>query len=246
MASTKMTCSLESLGCKPRTGSILSCKTCSTEFYLRPALVNRGKYGNKFCSKECSNKSFIKPKLVFQCRVCSKNIFRPIYYVKLRGEPKYCSRDCCYKVSRKYPESGTIIMNKKKMTPSRKNIKHKLDYTFSRYIRLRDTQEGYGHCCSCNKRILFEEGDAGHFINRRWMSTRWREDNVFLQCRPCNRFDEGNAAGYGMFMIDKFGKKHVEYLNALKYEYTKYTEPEIELLIKEYKKKIKDLEVNQY
>lgn len=77
------------------------------------------------------------------------------------------------------------------------------------------------------------------------MATRWREDNVFLQCRQCNRFEEGNGAGYGQFIIKKFGIAHLEYLLAIKYETVKYTESEILLMIEEYKKKVKELQKNR-
>lgn len=116
-----------------------------------------------------------------------------------------------------------------------------LDVVFSKYIRLRDTNDGYGVCCSCGKPTLYGNGDAGHFINRRWMTTRWREDNVHFQCRSCNRFDEGNAAGYSLFMIRTYGQPHVEYLHVLSKDIAKFTVPEIELLAADYRRKIKEL-----
>lgn len=125
-------------------------------------------------------------------------------------------------------------------SPYQKAVK-KLDAIFQMYIRLRDTHGGAGQCCSCGKMILFSEGDAGHWINRRWMATRWREDNVHLQCRADNRFNEGDAAGYTLFMIRTYGQKHVEYLRALSKEPAHFTVPEIQLLIEEYKRKIKAL-----
>jgi len=87
----------------------------------------------------------------------------------------------------------------------------------------------------------YEMADAGHFINRRWMSVRWREDNVHAQCSACNRFDEGNAAGYARFMDKKYGPAHVDYLMALKNAGQRWSDFEVELLIKEYKQKTKDL-----
>lgn len=125
------------------------------------------------------------------------------------------------------------------MVSPKQTAQKKLDRIFSEFIRLRDTKEGYGHCCSCSKMILYAQGDAGHFINRRWMPTRWREDNVHLQCRSCNRFDEGNASGYTLFMIDKYSREHVEFLRALSKEYGGYSVIEIDLLTKDYKDKVK-------
>jgi len=122
-----------------------------------------------------------------------------------------------------------------------KTLVKKLDVIFSKYIRLRDSSNGVFLCCSCTQYKPYEQADAGHFINRRWMATRWREDNVHAQCRSCNRFDEGNAIGYTMFMIDKYGKEHVEYLQALKNGGYKYSDFELNLLIAEYKQKVKDL-----
>jgi len=43
-------------------------------------------------------------------------------------------------------------------------------------------------------------------------------------------------------MIDKYGREHVEYLNALSRETMKYTDSEGEFLLKEYRKKYKELE----
>lgn len=73
------------------------------------------------------------------------------------------------------------------------------------------------------------------------MATRWREDNCHGQCRSCNRFDEGNAVGYTLFMIDKYGKGHVEYLQSLKNQTMKYSDFELTLLVDEYKQKLKDM-----
>lgn len=119
-------------------------------------------------------------------------------------------------------------------SPRQKTVK-KLDVAFSKFIRKRDTDNGYGRCCSCDKLIPYENGDAGHFINRRWYGTRWREDNVHFQCIACNRFDEGNAAGYALFMLGKYGKTHVEFLKAMSHESAKFTVVEMELMIVDYK-----------
>lgn len=118
----------------------------------------------------------------------------------------------------------------------------KLDIVFSKFIRMRDSHDSVFNCCSCGQIKLFEQADAGHFINRRWMATRWMEENVHAQCRSCNRFDEGNAVGYTMFMIDKYGEERVRYLQSIKNAGYHYTDFEVELLIKEYKAKLKALQ----
>lgn len=77
------------------------------------------------------------------------------------------------------------------------------------------------------------------------MSTRWREDNVHAQCRACNRFDEGNAAGYSRFMDKRYGADHVDMLMALKHQSQKWTDSELTLLIAHYKQEIKVLTQRQ-
>lgn len=120
-----------------------------------------------------------------------------------------------------------------------------MDTVFSKYIRLRDTLPSYSEpmfiCCSCGQLKPYALADAGHFINRRWMSLRWREDNVHAQCSSCNRFDEGNSVGYTLFMIEKYGKTHVELLMALKNQPQKWTDFDLDIMIKEYRAKTKAL-----
>ena len=127
------------------------------------------------------------------------------------------------------------------MTQTKKQLTAKLDRIFSKYIRKRDSKGEFFRCCSCGQLKPIEQADCGHFINRRWMACRWREDNCHAQCRACNRFDEGNAVGYTMFMIEKYGKEHVEYLQAIKNAGYKYSDFELQTLIDEYKRKLKDL-----
>jgi hypothetical protein len=118
----------------------------------------------------------------------------------------------------------------------------KLDKVFSEYIRLRDSRiDGYGKCISCGRLIHWKDGDAGHYINRRNYSVRWNEKNVHLQCRFCNRFNEGNAAGYTQGLIKKYGEGIIEELEVAKSFPAKYTDFELNELIKVYKLKIKEL-----
>lgn len=119
---------------------------------------------------------------------------------------------------------------------SRKLIQ-KADRIFSKYIRMRDSEDGFFICCSCGQRKPFEQADAGHFINRRWMALRYDERNVHAQCRACNRFDEGNMIGYTRFMLKTYGEDIVDLLESMKKPY-KWTDGELEILIKDWKDKL--------
>lgn len=92
--------------------------------------------------------------------------------------------------------------------PSVSSLKKKLDTIFSRYIRLKAVQEAMGNeyisCCSCGQVRHWKDMDAGHFASRRHNMTRYDEENVNPQCVPCNRYDEGNPAGYARFLLGKY------------------------------------------
>ena len=78
--------------------------------------------------------------------------------------------------------------------------KTKIDKPFHEYIRRRDADDdsGYCQCISCDKPIHFTESDAGHFISRGKLATRWDERNVKAQCRKCNRFEYGRQFEYSL------------------------------------------------
>tara|TARA_R110000744_G_scaffold117066_2_gene218847 strand:- start:2294 stop:2695 length:402 start_codon:yes stop_codon:yes gene_type:complete len=87
--------------------------------------------------------------------------------------------------------------------------KTKIDKPFHEYIRRRDADNnsGYCKCVSCNKPIHFTESDAGHFIGRGALSTRWDEENVYAQCRKCNRFQYGRQYEYSLKLGSELAEK---------------------------------------
>jgi hypothetical protein len=66
------------------------------------------------------------------------------------------------------------------------------------------------------------------------MATRFDEMNCNMQCRACNRFDEGNMSGYRKGLIEKYGENKVLLLEAKKNKYRKYSDFEYKELIKYY------------
>jgi len=116
-----------------------------------------------------------------------------------------------------------------------------VDKWFSEYIRKRDTQSGAVRCPTCGGVITYETSDAGHFISRRFMNTRWNEKNVHAQCRKCNRFQYGNQYEFGLFIDSKYGKGEAEKLLFLsKLEY-KPMPHELKEIAKYFRQKIKEL-----
>ena len=121
-------------------------------------------------------------------------------------------------------------------------LKNKLDKIFSEYIRRRDVDDhtGFGKCIDCGRETPFAEGDAGHFVGRRHLSTRWDEDNVHFQHRYCNRFLNGRQYEYGQALGDKADK-----LIQKSHKVAKFDAAHLQYLIDIYKDKLSELKKNQ-
>lgn len=113
---------------------------------------------------------------------------------------------------------------KKKRAETKPQLIRKLDAVFSKYIRLRDSDDnGYGECVTCKTRgpiwHITEEGirflrgsHAGHFVDRGIYPLRWDETNVHLQCPGCNTYRGGAHREYTIYMIDRYGRGYVDTL----------------------------------
>ena len=80
----------------------------------------------------------------------------------------------------------------------------KADKYFSLFIRKRDSINGLARCITCGK--LVSDPDCGHFISRRFQSTRYDEKNAHAQCKKCNRFQNGNQYEHGKAIDRKYGE----------------------------------------
>ena len=89
--------------------------------------------------------------------------------------------------------------------------KKKADKYFSEYIRIRDADSsGICTCCTCGKKAHWKEMDAGHFISRNHIATRYDEYNAHAQCPRCNRFESGRQYEHGKFIEEQHGKQTLE------------------------------------
>ena len=119
---------------------------------------------------------------------------------------------------------------RKQKTTFRTNI----DDWYSRYIRLRDSNEfGFIRCCTCSKMVYFMDADNGHFIGRKDHALAWDEINCNAQCRLCNRFKEGLKDKYLKFLDDKYGHKQIELLYAK--EHNRFDKSLIPIMTKKYR-----------
>ena len=93
---------------------------------------------------------------------------------------------------------------KKKKLRSLKSLKAELDRVFSVYVRRRGADsEGFNTCVSCGSREHWKRLQAGHYVRRQHLATRWYSDNAWPQCFACNVWRRGNYAAYSAWLIDR-------------------------------------------
>ena len=92
-------------------------------------------------------------------------------------------------------------------------LKRKLDIVFAPLIRDRDKKLG---CIACGKKTdLTTNLQAGHFIRRGLMTTRWNPINVNGECARCNVFLAGNIPEYAIGLDKKYGEGTAKNLTLL-------------------------------
>jgi len=89
---------------------------------------------------------------------------------------------------------------------------------FNRFIRLRDSEDGYGWCISCGKslKVPAKTSHAGHYKEaNKYKALKFHEDNVHLQCLKCNFYESANLLEYHKNLIKKIGADKVIELDML-------------------------------
>ena len=95
------------------------------------------------------------------------------------------------------------------------------DKQFSIFIRLRDSnKQGYAKCCTCWRKKHWKKMDCGHYIKRQFLSTRWDERNCAIQCKSCNKFEQGAQDKHAEYIRKKYGQKVLDELE-FKHSYEK-------------------------
>lgn len=125
------------------------------------------------------------------------------------------------------------------MSTERSKLVKKIDKEFSRYIRMRPCDDnGYANCFTCGVRHHWKEVDAGHFMSRAKMATRWDVSNVQFQCKRCNGFRSGEQYKFAQ----ELGKELADELVFLSNQTQKFGIDELRELHEHFKKLANDLE----
>ena len=122
---------------------------------------------------------------------------------------------------------------------TKKLAKQKADKYFSEYIRKRDSTNGMATCVTCGKRTA--QFDCGHFLSRRFQSTRYDEQNAHAQCLKCNRFENGNQFEHSKAIDEKYGEGTADELLQKSKMICKRKKSDFEWIAKEYKQKSEEL-----
>lgn len=133
-------------------------------------------------------------------------------------------------------------MKKKTKKPSVRKLKKDAWTIFSRYIRLRESDEnGELRCVTCGHQAFWKEMHAGHFIGGRMNSILFDERNVHPQCVACNMFKEGNKVEYFRYMQEEYNDEVIDELRFLSKQSKKFTIDDLEGMVKRYKGWVKDI-----
>lgn len=120
------------------------------------------------------------------------------------------------------------------------SAKKKLDQVFSEFVRRRFADHtGAVRCVSCGTvKDHWKEIQAGHFVTRARLATRWHIENAHPQCAACNVLRRGNYAAYSRWMENRYGPSIFAKLDDLSRVPTKFTRADLEAMIEDYKGKI--------
>lgn len=134
-----------------------------------------------------------------------------------------------------------------------KTIRALVDDAAKLLQKLRKMQEadfdGNCTCVTCGKVDHWKNMDGGHYISRTW--TRYKLEsiclggdfeNIWPQCKGCNRFDHRIHDDYAVFMREMYGSDFMDGVSVTKRETRKYTRAELDDIIKTLKGLIKEMD----
>jgi len=124
---------------------------------------------------------------------------------------------------------------------SRKSLIKKADTVFSLWIRQRHAKNEMSECVTCGKVDHFKKLQAGHFMSRKFYSTRWDETNVQVQCAGCNVFRYGEQYKFSIWLESNIGQGTSEDLSLKSKQLCKLANFELEEIIEKFQNKLDNL-----
>ena len=123
--------------------------------------------------------------------------------------------------------------------------KGKINVIRAQYTKKRDQDwKGYARCISCSVYRPVGELQSGHFYSRIHDFTTALakcEENLNLQCVPCNYYKRGNPQGYASGLVRKYGVDILGLLEKAKKKDTYWGIKALKALLEEYKEKLSNI-----
>jgi hypothetical protein len=193
----------------------------------------------KIC-KGCQEEKYIVSKGL--CSYCKTKEVMEEKYKSPRRKINTTARSSTKRRPRK-PKSSNKTKRKSTKVKSLKFLKSKAWRVFSKFIRLRDSDDnGYGTCITCAKPLFWKQLQAGHFIPQHGNpNTIFNEQNVHSQCSQCNIYLHGNQYIYSLRVDELYGEGTASEILILSKIDKRFTAEEYEQMYQEYSKRVEDL-----
>lgn len=201
--------------------------------YERPCCDRRPTYQNQSMQRS-------KPTL---CKTCAqpcqtgKRGLCDLHYAQEQREKEQANKK--KQAERAKQRRAKAVQKRRESIPV---LKRKLDEVFSKFIRLRDTNEdGVGYCIDCGARMTWEHVQCGHFMVRERMSTRWNEQNCAGQRDGCNMEASGRQYEMGLGLDSRYGKGTADSLVQQSLNIRQWTPQDLMEMILDYREKVNEL-----
>jgi hypothetical protein len=163
------------------------------------------------------------------------------------GKNLYCIPCRNLQKAKKYTEKANLkskirgLISNEGMA-ERQSLINDLDFTFSRYIRIRESNpKGMCECYTCGKIDQWKYLQCGHYIKRSDTLLRWDSRNARSQCIECNCNLHGNIEEYTK-RLNEEQPGLPEQLREESREVYKYSREELKQLLIDYRAKLKIVE----
>lgn len=118
----------------------------------------------------------------------------------------------------------------------------RLDVVFSRWVRLTwERDHGAIECYTCRKPLTYDDAQAGHYISRRYVATRYNPMNVKPQCNACNCYADGRKQVFRSRLVEEHGEAEIACMEGIYREDSGLTADYYRMLIAYYEAEVKKI-----
>ena len=97
-------------------------------------------------------------------------------------------------------------------------LTEKAQESVNRFVRKRDSIDGFFICISCQELKPINQMNAGHYYPKepkQYRAIRFDLHNINGQCVRCNKFLSGNLIEYRKNLLEKIGEENLKQLDKL-------------------------------